>query len=54
MIPLEALPFAVALPAFALSITALGMTNRDGVFLSIGILMQLGTGYLVMKALGVI
>ena len=32
MIPLEALPFAVALPAFALCITALGMANRDGVF----------------------
>ena len=51
MIPLEALPFAVALPAFALCITALGMTNRDGVFLIVGMLLQLGTGYLVFKAL---
>ena len=52
MIPLEALPFAVALPAFALCITALGMANRDGVFLTLGILLQLGTGYLVFKAIG--
>lgn len=51
MIPLEALPFAVALPAFALCITALGMTNRDGVFLTIGMTLQLGTGYLVFKAM---
>lgn len=51
MIPLEALPFAVALPAFALCITALGMTNRDGVFLTIGMTLQLGTGYLVFKAI---
>jgi len=51
MIPLEALPFAVALPAFALCITALGMTNRDGVFLAIGMTLQLGTGYLVFKAM---
>ena len=51
MIPLEALPFAVALPAFALCITALGMTNRDGVFLTIGMTLQLGTGYLVLKAM---
>lgn len=51
MIPLEAVPFAVALPAFALCITALGMTNRDGVFLTIGMTLQLGTGYLVFKAM---
>ncbi|GMM70147.1 exopolysaccharide biosynthesis protein [Alteromonas gracilis] len=51
MIPLEALPFAAALPAFALCITALGMTNRDGVFLTIGMTLQLGTGYLVFKAI---
>lgn len=51
MIPLEAIPFAVVLPAFALCITALGMTNRDGVFLTVGILLQLGTGYLVYKSL---
>ena len=51
MIPLEVLPFAVALPAFALCVTALGVTNRDGVFLIIGMLLQLGTGYLVVKSL---
>lgn len=54
MIPLEVIPFAVALPALALCITALGMTNRDGVFLIIGMLLQLGTGFFVVKALGVL
>ena len=52
MIPLEALPFAVALPAFALCITALSLANRYGVFLSLPLLLQLGTGYLVFKAIG--
>ncbi|MDY6976259.1 MAG: exopolysaccharide biosynthesis protein [Pseudomonadota bacterium] len=51
MIPLEVLPFAVAMPAFALCVTALGITNRDGAFLIVGTLLQLGTGYLVYKAL---
>lgn len=54
MIPLEALPFAVALPASALAITALGMINRDGLFIGFGILLQLGTGYLVFKTLGMV
>lgn len=52
MIPLELLPFAAALPSFALAVTAVGMTNRDGVFIGIGIVLQFGTGYLVMKAIG--
>ena len=51
MIPLEVLPFAVAVPAFALCITALGITNRDGAFLIVGTLLQLGTAFLVFKAL---
>ena len=54
MIPLEALPFAVALPAFALCITALGMTNQDGVFIGVGSVLQLGTLYLVLTTIGVI
>ncbi|BFT30116.1 exopolysaccharide biosynthesis protein [Alteromonas sp. D210916BOD_24] len=54
MIPLEALPFAVALPALALSITALGMTNRDGLFICFGLFLQMGTGYLVFKTLGMV
>ena len=53
MIPLEALPFAVALPAFAVCITALGMTNRDGVFIGVGSVLQLGTLYLVLTTIGV-
>ncbi|WP_189406761.1 exopolysaccharide biosynthesis protein [Alteromonas halophila] len=51
MIPLELLPFAAALPSFALAITAIGMTNRDGLFIGIGIVLQLGTVYLVMQAM---
>jgi hypothetical protein len=54
MIPLEALPFAVAVPAFALCITAVGMTNRDGVFIGVGSVLQLGTLYLVLSAVGVL
>ncbi|NDV93137.1 exopolysaccharide biosynthesis protein [Alteromonas sp. 345S023] len=54
MIPLEALPFAVALPAFALCITAIGMTNRDGVFIGVGSVLQLGTLYLVFTTVGVL
>lgn len=54
MIPLEVLPFAVALPAFALTLTAIGMTNRDGVFIGVGMLVQLGTIYLTLKVAGLV
>lgn len=54
MIPLEALPFAVALPAFALTLIAIGMTNRDGVFIGLGMLVQLGTVYLILTLSGLI
>ncbi len=51
MIPLELLPFAAALPSFALAITAVGMTNRDGLFITAGIILQFGTAYLAMQAI---
>lgn len=54
MIPLEVVPFAVALPAFALTLTAIGMTNRDGVFIGLGMIIQLGTVYLALKVSGLI
>lgn len=49
MIPLEALPFAVAFPAFALSVTALGITSRDGIVVIVGVLLQAGTGFLLFR-----
>ena len=45
MIPLEAVPFAVAIPALALCLTAVGITNRDGVIIAISLLLQLVTVY---------
>ena len=54
MIPLEVVPFAVALPAFALTLTAIGMTNRDGVFIGLGMVIQLGTVYLTLKVSGLL
>ncbi len=48
MIPLEVIPFAVTLPSFALAVTAIGMANSDGLFITIGMLLQLGTAYLVV------
>ena len=51
MIPLEIVPFAVALPALAISLTATGITNRDGLLIIIGIILQAGTGFLLLKAM---
>lgn len=51
MIPLEAVPFAVLLPALALCLTAIGIMNRDGIIIMAGLILQLGTGYLVYKTL---
>lgn len=51
MIPLEAMPFAAALPAFAIALTAVGLTSRDGLFILAGILSQAGTGYLLMRVI---
>jgi hypothetical protein len=51
MIPLEALPFAAAAPAFALSLTAVGMINKDGIFILAGLIFQILTGYLVYQVL---
>ncbi|GGW89280.1 ABC transporter permease [Alteromonas halophila] len=51
MIPLEFVPFAVTLPSLALAITAIGMANHDGLFIFIGMMLQLGTAYLVVTTL---
>lgn len=52
MIPLEIMPLAAALPAFAICVTAIGITNRDGAFIIAGLVLQSGTAYLVYKAIG--
>lgn len=51
MIPLEAMPFAAALPSFAIALTAVGLTSRDGFFILAGILLQAGTGYLLTRVI---
>ncbi len=37
MVPLELVPFAVALPAFAVVILALGLSTRDGLVITLGL-----------------
>ena len=51
MIPLEAVPFAVALPAFALCLTAIGITNRDGIIITISLILQSVTVYVSYKTI---
>ncbi|WAJ71524.1 exopolysaccharide biosynthesis protein [Catenovulum adriaticum] len=41
MIPLELLPFAVAIPASAILSTAVGLATEDGLFIIIGLAMSL-------------
>lgn len=54
MIPLEAMPFAAALPAFALCITAIGITNCDGLVMTIGLVLQASTGILLFQVIGML
>ncbi|MCU7554423.1 exopolysaccharide biosynthesis protein [Alteromonas sp. ASW11-19] len=51
MIPLEALPFAVMLPAFAIVLTAIGLTTRDGIMVILGLILQASTAFLLMKVM---
>lgn len=51
MIPLEVLPFAAAVPAFAITISAIGLTTDDGIVLSAGLLLQAATGYLLLQVI---
>lgn len=41
MIPLELLPFAVAIPASAILSTAIGLATEDGLFILLGLAMSL-------------
>lgn len=51
MIPLEAMPFAAALPALAIALTAVGLTSRDGIFILAGTILQAGTVYVLMRVI---
>lgn len=48
MIPLEVIPFAAALPALAISLTAIGFTTEDGLVICCGLLATSGSVYLVI------
>lgn len=47
MVPLELVPFAVAVPAFALLMLGLAVSVRDGVLALIGLVVTLLSGYLI-------
>jgi hypothetical protein len=51
MIPLEVVPFAAAVPAFSITLTAVGMMSKDGAVLLAGILCQAATGMLLLQVL---
>ena len=49
MVPLEVVPFAAAVPAFSIALTAVGMTSKDGAVLLTGLLCQAATGMLLLQ-----
>ena len=51
MIPLELMPFAAAMPALAITVTALGLTYKDGAAVIVGVVLQAGTGVLLYYAM---
>ena len=51
MIPLEVVPFAAAVPAFSITLTAVGMMSKDGAVLLAGILCQAATVMLLLQVL---
>jgi len=44
MVPLGVVPFGVVAPAFIIGLLGLGITARDGVFLSLGFVLSIGVG----------
>lgn len=53
MVPLEAVPFAVMLPAASIILFAIGLITKDGYFTLAALLLNLGTLYfIVSKVLG--
>lgn len=53
MIPLEAVPFAVMIPAASIMLFSIGLITKDGYFTLTGILLNLATLYfIVSKVLG--
>jgi len=49
MIPLEAVPFAAAIPAASIALLALSLSAKDGLLTAIGLLSTAGTIYALMK-----
>ncbi|GAA4356096.1 exopolysaccharide biosynthesis protein [Kangiella marina] len=47
MIPLELVPFAVMLPAFAIVLAAVGLSTEDGVVITLASLIMMGSFYLL-------
>lgn len=47
MIPLELVPFAVMLPAFAIVLAAVGLSTEDGVVITIASIVMVGSFYLL-------
>lgn len=46
MVPLEAIPFAVAAPAFALIVLSLGLSAKDGLLVILGCLLFFGVAFI--------
>ena len=47
MIPLELVPFAVMLPAFAIVLAAVGLSTEDGIVITIASVIMVGSFYLM-------
>lgn len=47
MIPLELVPFAVMLPAFAIVLAAVGLSTEDGIVIAIASVIMVGSFYLL-------
>ena len=47
MIPLELVPFAVMLPAFAIVLAAVGLSTEDGIVITIASVIMVGSFYLL-------
>lgn len=51
MVPLEIIPFAAAAPALAITLMALGLTGRDGLWVLAGLIPAIVAGYFVAQLL---
>jgi hypothetical protein len=49
MVPLGVVPFGVVPPAFIIGLLGLGITARDGVFITIGLALSFAIPLMIMK-----